>query len=43
MSTRHRATTHSLYFDYPYFPFVRPPEMAGQAVRQGAVSCFSME
>ncbi|MDN3522933.1 FAD-dependent monooxygenase [Halomonas ramblicola] len=23
----------SLYFDYPHFPFVRPPELAGEAVR----------
>ncbi|MDI5889827.1 FAD-dependent monooxygenase [Halomonas rhizosphaerae] len=28
-----RAETDSLYFDYPHFPFVRPPELDGQAVR----------
>ncbi|QTP57285.1 monooxygenase [Billgrantia antri] len=28
-----RAETDSLYFDYPYFPFVRPPELDGRAVR----------
>ena len=28
-----RSETDSLYFDYPHFPFVRPPELAGQAVR----------
>ncbi|MBB3184500.1 3-(3-hydroxy-phenyl)propionate hydroxylase [Halomonas fontilapidosi] len=28
-----RAETDSLYFDYPYFPFVRPPELEGQALR----------
>jgi 3-(3-hydroxy-phenyl)propionate hydroxylase len=28
-----RAETDSLYFDYPHFPFVRPPELAGRAVR----------
>ncbi|MBW6392544.1 FAD-dependent monooxygenase [Billgrantia antri] len=28
-----RAETDSLYFDYPYFPFVRPPELDGWAVR----------
>ncbi|MBB3190130.1 FAD-dependent monooxygenase [Halomonas cerina] len=28
-----RAETDSLYFDYPHFPFVRPPELEGQAVR----------
>ncbi|MCE8018542.1 monooxygenase [Halomonas sp. MCCC 1A11036] len=28
-----RAETDSLYFDYPHFPFVRPPELDGRAVR----------
>lgn len=28
-----RSETDSLYFDYPHFPFVRPPELEGQAVR----------
>ncbi|QTP53244.1 monooxygenase [Billgrantia sulfidoxydans] len=28
-----RAETDSLYFDYPHFPFVRPPELEGRAVR----------
>ncbi|WP_445004843.1 FAD-dependent monooxygenase [Halomonas mongoliensis] len=28
-----RSETDSLYFDYPHFPFVRPPELDGQAVR----------
>jgi len=28
-----RAETDSLYFDYPHFPFVRPPELEGKAVR----------
>ncbi|PMR74652.1 FAD-dependent monooxygenase [Billgrantia endophytica] len=28
-----RAETDSLYFDYPRFPFVRPAELDGQAVR----------
>ncbi|MGQ4880754.1 FAD-dependent monooxygenase [Billgrantia sp. LNSP4103-1] len=28
-----RAETDSLYFDYPHFPFVRPPEREGRPVR----------
>jgi 3-(3-hydroxy-phenyl)propionate hydroxylase len=28
-----RAETDSLYFDYPYFPFVRPAELDGRNVR----------
>ncbi|HSH57546.1 MAG TPA: FAD-dependent monooxygenase, partial [Halomonas sp.] len=28
-----RSETDSLYFDYPHFPFVRPPELEGEAVR----------
>ncbi|WP_104205354.1 FAD-dependent monooxygenase [Billgrantia saliphila] len=28
-----RAETDSLYFDYPHFPFVRPAELEGRAVR----------
>ncbi|MBA2777940.1 FAD-dependent monooxygenase [Billgrantia kenyensis] len=28
-----RAETDSLYFDYPHFPFVRPAELDGQALR----------
>ena len=30
--TRPAANPRSLYFDYPYFDFVRPPELDGQAV-----------
>ncbi|QOR37113.1 monooxygenase [Billgrantia diversa] len=28
-----RAETDSLYFDYPHFPFVRPPELGGNSIR----------
>ena len=28
-----RSETDSLYFDYPHFPFVCPPELEGQAAR----------
>ena len=28
-----RSKFSSLYFDYPHYPFVRPPEMDGQALR----------
>ncbi|MCG6656749.1 monooxygenase [Halomonas campisalis] len=28
-----RSETDSLYFDYPHFPFVRPPELDGETVR----------
>lgn len=28
-----RSETDSLYFDYPPFPFVRPPELEGETVR----------
>ncbi|MDZ7853890.1 MAG: FAD-dependent monooxygenase [Halomonas sp.] len=28
-----RSETDSLYFDYPHFPFVRPPELDAQAIR----------
>lgn len=27
-----RTETDSLYFEYPYFPFIRPPELDGQAI-----------
>jgi 3-(3-hydroxy-phenyl)propionate hydroxylase len=30
---RHAARPHSLYFDYPHYPFVRPPELDGAAIR----------
>ena len=32
-----RAETDSLYFDYPHFPFVSPPELDGRAVRHQVV------
>ncbi|WFM71450.1 FAD-dependent monooxygenase [Halomonas sp. CKK8] len=28
-----RSETDSLYFDYPHFPFVRPPELEGETAR----------
>ncbi len=28
---------HSLYFDYPYYPFVRPPELDGQAIKHPVI------
>ncbi len=33
MTTGLRSKFSSLYFDYPHYPFVRPPEMSGQTPR----------
>ena len=35
--TRPAARPHSLYFDYPHFDFVRPPEMEGATSRHAVV------
>ena len=35
--TRPVSRPHSLYFDYPYFDFVRPPEMEGGAQHNAVV------